>query len=103
MLFHDSSGLIAYCSDKPVGRSRLLYFGGLVLADMAVAITLHSVELSSWKCDVLISHFQTAVFSVGVDIDAIKHERSPRFKGFNIKSQMMQKQHVAPVPYGNNN
>ena len=40
---------------------------------------------------------QTAAFSVGFDVDAIKHERSSRFKRFNIKNQRMQKQHVAPT------
>ena len=69
----------------------------------AVATELHCVELSSGKCDVLVSHFQTAVFSVGVDVDGIKHERSPHFKRFNIKSQRIEKQQVAPVLYGNNN
>ena len=72
-----------------------------MLADMAVATELHSVELSSGKCDVLISYFQTAVFSIGFDVDAIKHERSLRFKRFNIKRQRIQKQHVAPVLYSN--
>ena len=41
------------------------------------------------------------MFSVGFDVDAIKHDRSLRFKRFNIKSQRIQKQHVAPVLYGN--
>ena len=69
----------------------------------AVATELRCVELSSGKCDVLVSHFQTAVFSVGFDVNAIKHERSSRFKRFNIKRQRIQKQHLTPVLYGNNN
>ena len=54
----------------------------------AVATELHCVELSSGKSDALIRHFQPAAFSVGSDVDAIKHERSsPRFIRFNSKSQ----------------
>ena len=63
-----------------------------MLADMAVATELHSVELSSGKCDVpVIRYFQTAAFSVGFDLDAIEHERSSRIKRVNTKSQRMQK------------
>ena len=65
---------------------------------------MHSVELSSGKCDVLvIRYFQTAAFSVRFDLDAIEHERSSRIKRFNTKSQRMQKDHVAPASYYSNN
>ena len=90
------SGPHALCSSSPL--MSCLDFNG-----RHVTTELHCVELSSGKCDVLVSHFQTAVFSVGFDVDAINYERSPRFKCFNIKSQMIQKQQVAPVLYGNKN
>ena len=69
-----------------------------MLEDMAVTTKLHSLELSSGKCDVpVIRYFQTAAFSVGFE-----HERPSRIKRFNTKSQRMQKDHVAPASYNNN-
>ena len=50
---------------------RLCRFVGHVLAVSAIATELHCVELSSGKGDVLVRHFQTAVVSVGFEIDAI--------------------------------
>ena len=45
-----------------------------MLEDMAVTTKLHSLELSSGKCDVpVIRYFQTAAFSVGFE-----HERPSR-------------------------
>ena len=80
------------CGIGRCGRGWLFHFGSIVLEDMAVATQLHRVEVSSGKCDV---HFQTAVFSVGFEVDAIEHERSSRFKRFNINSQRMQTDQVA--------
>ena len=62
-----------------------------MLEDMAVATGFLRVEVSSGKCDV---HFQTAVLSVGFEVDAIEHERSWLFKRVNINSQRMQMDHA---------
>ena len=82
------------------GRCRLFYFGGLVLADMAMATQLHSMELSSGKYDVpVIRYFQTAAFSVGFDLDAIEHERSSRQEPMNakgyVRTSFILQQHLA--------
>ena len=75
-----------------------------MLEGMAVGTKLNSLELSSGKCDVpVIRYFQTAAFSGGFDLDAIEHERLSRIKRFIIKSQRMQKDHIAPASYYNNN
>ena len=76
-----------------------------MLAVSAVATEFHCVELSSGKCDVLVRHFQTAVVSVGFEIDAIISYKRDR-RASNVitpKSHIIQKHHVIPVSYGNSN
>ena len=69
-----------------------------MLAAMAVATQLHTMELSSVKCDVPVTrYFKTAAFSVGFDIDAIEHEISSRIKVFKTKTRRIQNDIVEPV------
>ena len=77
------------------GRIRLCRFVGHVLAVSAVATEFHCVELSSGKCDVLVRHFQTAVVSVGFEIDAINSYKRDR-RAPNVitsTSQIVRKHH----------